>query len=129
LLHDERVFLARVGGNVAVGEWQTLSLAAGFTACDATAQYRLTNEGRRVEFRGSVRRTNNQPFASTTTIATVPAEARPTAGIQRFTGQAQAGAGSVVGACRVEILPNGTMRVVTVDQPEWIAIHGYIWKD
>jgi hypothetical protein len=129
LLPDERVFLSRVGGDVAVGGWKTLPLASGMTTFDQTPQYRLTHNGKRVELRGSIQRSNSQPFASTTTVASIPTEARPTAGTQRYTGQAALGGGRIVGATRMEALVSGVLRVVTVDQPTWISINGYFWRD
>lgn len=129
VLDDERVVLEKAGRPVLTA-WKTLTLAGGFVIYDDTPQYRVLFDGRRVEFRGTVRRSDNAPMnaSSGLTIATVPAEIRPSS-IERFTGQATLVGSGSSGACRVEVRSDGALRIWSNNSPTWVGINGGIWID
>ena len=125
LLTDERPSAS------GVSPWVNLSLAAEFITFDTTPQARLTFDGKRAEFRGTIRRADSTLIDGTEgpTLLTVPEAYRPANTLQRFSGQTSVGAGTPSGGCRIDVSGSGGLRLWTEERPVYVGIFGGIWLD
>jgi len=127
---DDRVFLDKAGKPMVTG-WRNLSLVGAFTSGSVTPQYRLTFDGKRLEFRGQIRRNDGGQItgaANGSTLATFPSQYGPNVTGWMATGASLTGTGTA-GAVRVDVTPGGQLVLWTQDTPTWVSIDGGVWRD
>ncbi|RKN40811.1 hypothetical protein [Streptomyces hoynatensis] len=100
------------------GAWTAIPLTSGYTAAGGGAPPGYLLEGRRVMLRGRLGRTDAGAIPNNTTLAIIPAAARPPYPI----GWSSPRNGSTAAPVRVEVQPDGIVRLFDTSGPQWISL-------
>lgn len=112
--------------NISPGDWTDLGLASGYVTFEATPQYRMTYGGKKVELRGSVKRSAGGGIGDGSVIMTVPGWCRPLDTVRIPVAAAVDTSGV---AANLKIVPAGQANLAATGLPTWVCIQGSYWVD